>query len=136
MSKLLEKSIESIKAAKLLASNRFFASVVNRSYYGCVQFLLHKLFTTLKFKKDEFDAHRRQNREGSHGWASKLIQFELAKIDYDDFKWFQKEFPEFQKLREKADYQNEEISQLEAQRAIDKAEAIINLVNSKIKERK
>lgn len=80
--------------------------------------------------RTSFDAQRRQNREGTHGWASKLIEIELAHIDRDAFKWYQRKFPEFQKLREKADYTNTIVTQEEAFDALSRADSIINCIHS------
>ena len=133
-SNLFEKHKESIAAAEYLQKQNFYSSTVNRSYYGCFQFLLDVVFTRLNVKPVDFEIQRRQNREGTHGWASKLIEIELAHIDPKEFKWYQKKFPEFQKLREKADYSNEEISQGESLDSINTAKAIISLVNKLIKK--
>lgn len=132
-SNLFEKHIECINAAKLLQKSNYYSSTVNRSYYGCFLFLLDTLYTKLKVNPDEFESQRRQNKEGTHGWASKLIEIELAKLDREDFKWYQKNFPEFQKLRIKADYSKEMISQEESLNSINTATSIINCVSKYIK---
>lgn len=133
-SNLFEKHKESISAAELLQKQNYYSSTVNRAYYGCFQFLLDVVFTRLNVKPADFESQRRQNREGTHGWASKLIEYELAHINPQEFKWYQKKFPEFQKLREKADYSNEKISQDESADSINTANAIIDLVNKLIKK--
>jgi len=135
-SNLFEKHKESINAARLLQQSQYYSSTVNRAYYGCFQFLLNILFTKLNVKPEDFESQRRQNKEGTHGWASKLIEYELAKLDKSDFKWYQKTFPEFQKLRNKADYSNDIISQSESLESINTADSIINCVNKNIKQKK
>jgi uncharacterized protein (UPF0332 family) len=129
-----DKHKESISAAELL-KNSHYSSTVNRAYYGCIQYLLDILFTRLKVKPEDFYNQRVQNREGTHGWASKLIEIELAHVDRVEFKWYQKTFPEFQKLREKADYEDKAISQSESVGSISTANSIINCVNQNIKKK-
>ncbi len=133
-SNLFEKHKESLAAAEYLQKQNYYSSTVNRAYYGCFQFLLDVVFTRLNVKPADFESQRRQNREGTHGWASKLIEYELAHIDPMEFKWYQKKFPEFQKLREKADYSKDEISQNESLDSINTANAIISIVNKLIKK--
>jgi len=132
-STLLEKSKENLRAAQMLKGSCYSATV-NRAYYSCVQFILDVLYTRLNITPTQFYAQRIQNREGTHSWASKLIEIELAKMDKEDFKWFQKKFPEFQELREKADYTNDLISQPMAEIALRTNESLTNIVN-KIKKR-
>jgi hypothetical protein len=89
-----------------------YSPAVSRAYYSVVQLLLHTIYHNLKVPKEKFETDRKYNNKGSHLWASNLIQIELGKVNREDFKKFHDLFPAFQKLREKADYEDVMISQL------------------------
>lgn len=133
MSELLEKANQSLESARLLFKQSYYSSTVNRSYYACFQFILHTLFVKLKKDQDEFYNEVRLKPNGTHGWASKLIGNELAKKDLADYKWFQRELPEFKEKRVKADYFPVIISQDDGNQSINKAEAIINVLKKHFK---
>ena len=130
MSVLLEKSKQSLKVAKLSFDNNYYPSTVNRSYYACLQLMLHILFNKLNKDREEFYNEVRHNPNGgTHIWASKLIGIELIKKDKDDYKWFQKNIPEFREKRVLADYYEDTISYDDGDFSIKRAESVINLLN-------
>ncbi len=93
MSAFRDKSNFNITAAQLLQDQHsLYDPSIHCYYYACIQEFLHIIFTKLKIPKDQFDSDRRNNKDGTHGWASKLIELEIARKDRQDFKWFQKHF--------------------------------------------
>lgn len=133
MSNFLEKANQSLDSAKFLFKQNYYSSTVNRSYYACFQYLMYILFDKLNKDQAEFYTEVRQRPNGTHSWASKLISIELAKKDDEDYKWFQKEIPEFREKRVEADYYPTVISQSDGTNSITKAETIINLLKKHFK---
>lgn len=130
----LDKSQINIHAAEVLQKNHnYFVSSIHCSYYACIQHMLHIVFNKLNVTKQQFDTEKRNNKDGTHGWASKRIEIELAHIDRQEFKWFQKAFPELKQLREDADY-SENIAGIDSSRdALNKANEIIRTLNKHFK---
>lgn len=134
MSTFLEKSTQSLKSAEILAKHSYFSSTLNRSYYSCIQFLLHVLFEKLGYDKLKFYQDVRSQKDGTHGWASKLIEIEMAKNpDKANYIWFQRNIKEFKKERVRADYYDDEITQDKGLKSIQTANSIINLVRTNFK---
>lgn len=130
---ILEKSTQSLNAAKLLANQSLYPSTVNRAYYACVQYIMHILIEKLKYDRIKFYADVRNSKDGTHGWASKLMETELIKKNPQDFKWFQKEIKEFKKLRVLADYHEDEISSDDGRYSITRASTIIDTMKNNFK---
>jgi uncharacterized protein (UPF0332 family) len=133
MPTLSEKAAQSLNSAKYLVTQHYYSSTVNRSYYACFQYLMYVLFEKLNKNQADFYNEVRQRPNGTHSWASKLVGIELAKKNLDDYKWFQKEIPEFREKRVVADYYSTEINGPEGYLSISKAEAIINLLKKHFK---
>jgi len=105
MSAFRDKSNINFTAADTLQKqHNLYDPSIHCSYYACVQEMLHIIFTKLGKTQEEFDKERYDNGKGTHVWASKLITSELGRKDWQEYKYFQKHFPELKKLREKADY--------------------------------
>jgi uncharacterized protein (UPF0332 family) len=130
MSQLLEKSKQSIASAKILLTRNYYSSSVNRSYYGCLQYMLYVIFDKLKKDKQEFYSEVQSKSNGTHGWASKLISIDLIKVvkDRDDYKWFQENIKSLKKKRIEADYFSDVISQEDGEKSIKRAEALITIL--------
>lgn len=128
MSVYQEKSNQNLTAANLLLRNSLYPPSVHCSYYSCIQLMFHILFIKLKLNEASFKADVRNHKTGSHVWASKLIESEIYKIDRNEYKWFQKSFPEIKKLRENADYSPFPMKQGDGHDAIRRAESINNLM--------
>ena len=134
MSTFLEKSTQSLNSAQILVNNSFYPSTVNRAYYACIQYLLHVLFEKLKYDKTKFYQDVRTQKDGTHGWASKLIEIEMAKMqDKEDYKWFQVKIKEFKKERVAADYYIDIVGQERGLKSIGTAKSIINVINKNFK---
>ena len=133
MSTFREKSDQSLVSARLLVTNNLNSSCVNRSYYSSIQIMYHVLFEKLGYDKQEFDEKTRPVEGGSHVRASNIIGEKLESQDPQEYKWFQKKFKEFKKLRNRADYTPEVISQSDGRLSITTAETIVTLL-SKIKK--
>ena len=134
MSTFLEKSNQSLNSAQILVKNNFYPSTVNRAYYGCIQYLLHILFEKLQYDKVKFYQDVRTQKDGTHGWASKLIEIEMAKKpDKSDYKWFQVKIKEFKKERVAADYYIDIVGQERGVNSINTAKTIINVINKNFK---
>lgn len=133
MSQFLEKANQSLDSAKLLVKNNYYSSTVNRSYYACFQYLMYILFDRLKKDQDEFYKEVQEKPNGTHTWASKLVGIELAKKNMEDYKWFQKEIPQFRQKRVQADYYPIKMMPDDGNFSISKAEAIINLLRKHFK---
>ncbi|MCU0361447.1 MAG: hypothetical protein MUF75_12170 [Bacteroidia bacterium] len=99
MSVFLEKSKQNLNAGDLLLKNSLPNSSVHCSYYATVQYMLHIIYKILGNSKTEFDSGARNNNEGTHDWAGKLVGIALAKKSQEDFKWFQRKFPELKSIR-------------------------------------
>lgn len=128
MSVFLEKSTQSIAAAKKIVKESYYASTVNRSYYGCVHFMMYIIFVKIKKDKTDFYSDVRNGNDGTHTWAAKIIENELAHNVTQEkvYKWFQVEIKSLRKLRVLGDYHDYVVSQSDAYRSIDTAETIIN----------
>ncbi len=133
MSVFLDKSKQNLKAGDLLIKSGLPSSSVHCSYYATVQFMFHILFNKLGKRKDEFDADKRNNREGSHSWAEKLISIDLAKKSNEDYKWYKRKFPELKRIREDADYSEVVITKDIGLDALDRSQTLINTLNSNFK---
>ena len=133
MTKFLEKANQSLESAKILSKHHYYSSTVNRSYYACFQYLMHILIEKLKKDQTEFYNEVRQRPNGTHSWASKLIGNELARKNLDDYKWLQKELPEFKEKRVLADYYPDVVSPEDGNLSITKAESIIRLLKTHFK---
>jgi uncharacterized protein (UPF0332 family) len=133
MSEFLEKSTQSLSSAKLMVKESYYSSTVNRSYYACFQYLLHVLFVKLNKDQKEYYQEVRTGKNGSHTWAAKLVSISLAKLNMDDYKWFQKHLPELRAKREDADYFPVIISQSDGHEAISKAENLIGVLRKNFK---
>lgn len=128
-----QKSTESFAAARLLMDNHHHSSSINRSYYSFFQFLMFVLYTKLKIDPKEFDSQLKQTNSGSHTWASKLISFELAKRNQQDYKWFQRTLPELKDKRVRADYFEDVQSSSDSINSNQMAESLINMLNKNFK---
>ena len=124
MSAFRDKSNFNLTAAETLQKQSLFDPSIHCAYYACVQELLHIIYTRLKITKEQFERDRRNNKDGTHGWASKLIQIELAKKNTRAFRDFQKEFAELKDLREQADYSEIIAGMTQSQRALRLAQSI------------
>ncbi len=130
----LEKATQSLESAKCLVKQSYYSSTVNRSYYACLQYILHVLFEKIKMDQTGFEQDLKQKQHiGTHSYATKIIGNELARKDISDYKWFQKQFPELKEKRITADYHSVVISADEGNASILRAETIINLLKKHFK---
>ncbi len=87
MSVFIDKSQANLVAAEILKNKEaLYDSSIHCSYYACIQMQLHIVHNKLKIDKQKFEADRRNNKDGTHGYASKLVGIELGKKDRQDFK--------------------------------------------------
>lgn len=128
MASLSEKANQSLNSARLLVKENYYSSTINRSYYACFQYLMHILFEKLKKDPVEFYTEVNNGKNGTHTWASKLIGIELAKKDFKDYKWYQKEIPALREKRVQADYHATVMLPADGHDSINKADAIMNLL--------
>jgi hypothetical protein len=133
MSAYLDKSKNNLSASQLLITQTLPDASIHCSYYAVVQQMLHVLFIKMKIDRQGFEVDRRLNKEGTHGYAEKLIRKELKDKDYKDFKWFQWKFPELKKQREEADYFEKNMTNNDAEDALIKSKALINLLTQNFK---
>jgi uncharacterized protein (UPF0332 family) len=126
----LEKSNQSIMSAKLLIKQHLYSSTVSRAYYSSLQYIFHVLIEKLgKTHTDIANAPR----TGTHAQAQYLLELELVHKNKQDYKWFQKRFPEFKEERVKADYFDKMFDPSSSQDAINLAESINNTLNKNFK---
>ena len=127
MGSLLDKSAINLQAAKTLKEKHYYYDPsIHCAYYACIQYMMYLIFEKLKITTlEQFDADRRNNREGSHVRAEKLVSEEVARKDLKEYKWLKKTFPELKKLREDADYKNIVAGVDQSDDAIKKSESII-----------
>jgi hypothetical protein len=133
MSTFLDKSKQNLDAGELLVKSGLPNPSVHCAYYATVQFMFHILFKKLLKNKDEFDSEKRNNKEGSHSWAEKLISIELAKKSFEDYKWYKSKFPELKRIRESADYSELAITKDMGLDALGRSQTLINTLNSNFK---
>ncbi|MEO7310942.1 MAG: hypothetical protein ABIX01_11135 [Chitinophagaceae bacterium] len=133
MSAYLDKSKKNLSASELLLNKTLPDASIHCSYYAVVQQMLHVLFIKLKISQQQFDADKRNNNDGTHGYAGKLIGIDLIKRNRADYKWFQREMPALKKQREIADYQDKNMTPDEAVSALSKSNALINLLKENFK---
>lgn len=132
MSELLEKSKQSKVAADLLMTKSLYSSSINRYYYSYVQFMLHITINKLGHDRAELDKFRKE-KEGSHQFASRLINSDLAQKDFSDYKWFQQKNQELKQYRVLADYSEVSIPLEDADKARTMADSLINLLKKNFK---
>ncbi|TAE11813.1 MAG: hypothetical protein EAY72_10175 [Bacteroidetes bacterium] len=125
----------SLTAAKELKNKHsLFDSSIHCAYYACIQYMMYLIYEKLKITtREQFDADRRHNKDGSHGFAEKLISLEVSKKDPQEYKWFKKTFPELKRLREKADYSTTIAGMEDSDDAIKKSESITNTLKKLFK---
>lgn len=135
MSVFREKSSQNFNAATILQQNEFrlYNSSIHCAYYACVQELLHIIFLKFNITKEQFEQGRRSSKDGTHGWAFKLIELEIAKKDRQNFKWLQKTFPELKKMREDADYSDKMLGVGESAKAFELSQSIVRLLKTSFK---
>lgn len=105
MSAFRDKSNFNFTAADALQKQHsLYDPSIHCSFYACVQEMLHIIFNKLGKTQDEFNGERYEQGKGTHVWASKLIAAALKDKSWQEYKYFQKHFPELKQLREKADY--------------------------------
>jgi uncharacterized protein (UPF0332 family) len=129
MNGFLEKTKQNLTSAQILLDQCHYSSSVHCAFYGCLQTLLYVLFVKLKYDKDKFDVDLKFKKTGTHQHVFELIQEKIKKKDESDYHWFKKTFHNLKKLRERADYSEESISQSEGHDALNKAATINNLIN-------
>lgn len=129
MNGFLEKTKQNINAAQALLAQNYYASSVHCAFYACVQTLLHVLFVKLKYDKTKFINDIQQKKTGTHVHAFSLIEDEMKKARHPDIHWFRTNFTNLKKIRIKADYKEESISHSEGHDALNKANAINNIIN-------
>lgn len=99
----LEKSKQSLLAAKALNQQSYYNDCVSRAYYSCLQYIIHILVEKLELSREDIEL---VSRHGTHNKAQYLIELELIKKNRKDYIWFQSKFPELKKLRVDSDYFN------------------------------
>ncbi|MDI9364719.1 MAG: HEPN domain-containing protein [Flavobacterium sp.] len=135
MSHLKEKYNESVKLAISLQKSYDYSASINRAYYACLQFMLHTLFNKKNdpYNKEHFYSGALVAEKSTHKQAFNLITTDLAKIHKPDFRWFQQHFQELKKLRTSADYHDEKATSENADIAIKKSEALVNILKNNFK---
>lgn len=133
MSGFKDKSEQNSRATEILLKQSLYASSIHCSYYAFVQNLLHVLFVRIKYNENQFKNDLQQHNTGTHRWASKLIEFELAKKSMKDYKYYQKVFAEVKFLREKSDYSANAMTPDDGYEAQTKARSLNQLLNQMFK---
>ena len=134
MESFLIKSNDSLNSADILIKQQYYASTVNRAYYGYFQFLMHTLFEKLNKDRSQFDEYASINNEGSHVRASNLILVLIQKkLTSKQYKWFQATIKELKQKRVNADYYNIAITSDDGVTSIKWATELIKCVQENIK---
>ena len=123
------KSLENITAANLLVKHGMFAASVHCSYYSGFQLSKYVLsqYCAITYKKQE-DESRGMD---SHFFVSNKVSDDLSKknrfysIDYNSY------FGTLKMLRKKADYSNKIIKDKDAEKAIEVAKKLTELLTEK-----
>lgn len=122
---LLEKSRQSMMAAEMLIKQHNFSSTVNRAYYSCFQYILHILIEKLGHTHEYINT---MPRTGTHSQAQYLLSLTLSTKNAKDYMWFQEKLPAFKQDRVVADYHGDALNQSFGYDAINKANAIMNVL--------
>ncbi|WP_337043659.1 hypothetical protein [Emticicia sp. 17c] len=129
---LKTKSDQNIQIAHSILStnNGCYASSIHCSYYSCVQLMLHILRSHFGQTDSEVSAESESAKGGLHLWLIKKIaaEYEVSTNKYDARELKQK-LHQLKKTRGTSDYENVEITQSTAQRALQQA----NNINSSLK---
>jgi hypothetical protein len=135
MESFLDKSNESLSSADILIKQEYYASTVNRAYYGYFQFLMHTLFEKLNKDRAQFELAANDSKEGSHVRASNLIIVLIQrKLTSQKYKWFQITIKELKQKRINADYYNIATTLYDGATCIKWANELIECVQENIKE--
>ena len=133
MPNYLEKSTQSLNAAKLLQGEHYYPSTVNRAYYAYFQYVMHVFFDKLKLDEDTYHKEGKEENKGSHNQAMELLYKELDRKDRQDMIWLQRVVKEFKQNRVEADYRAIVILQETGDKCILTAESIINVLKKHFK---
>lgn len=134
MESFLVKSNDSLKSADILIQQQYYASTVNRAYYGYFQFLMYILFEKLNRDRLQFDEAATASKEGSHVRASNLIIVLIqSKLTSKKYKWFQSTIKELKQKRVNADYYNIATTSDDGAECIQWANELIKCVQENIK---
>lgn len=112
-------------AAEMLIKQHNYSSTVSRAYYSCFQYILHILIEKLGHTREHIDS---MPRAGTHSQAQYLLELSLVSKNRADYRWFQEKLPAFKQDRVTADYYGDALNSGLGYDAINKANAIINLL--------
>lgn len=126
---ILGKSKNNMRAAELMVNNGFFAPSVHSSYYGSFLLVKHILYHCLSI--DYNTQKLNANGKDSHKYVMECLKNDLSSISAKDEKKFLMNFNALKKNRRKADYLDNPIDKVFAERCFkdscDLREEIANI---------
>ncbi|MFV0585853.1 hypothetical protein [Bacteroides reticulotermitis] len=123
MSLIKHKSDENLESAKILNNNKKFASSVHCSYYSILQLMKYALCEKCSI---DYDKQNEKREQDSHLYIRDQLLFQLRDTRIKES--IKRKFDATKALRRKADYLNENISDIESLDAYDHAEELIKKI--------
>lgn len=131
MDDLLHKSQLNIEVAELLYERKFCDSACHPMYYACLQLITHKLIKkgiTLERQSSLISGDYKGN---SHRyWISESYKQLNPSISFRERKAYKDNLYQLKELREKSDYKEQRISEMECFNGINLAKQVIQQINS------
>jgi len=120
-----------MEAVNILLGNNKLAPSVHCAYYACLQMSKHVLhhFCHIDYAMQDLES----KRKGSHFYVSNKTSHELKKIGHFPFVDYNTYYSKLKKLRKKSDYNNEAITDTDANIAKQSAECLLNILNNNFK---
>jgi uncharacterized protein (UPF0332 family) len=127
MSILKGKSTENIEAMDILINNGKYTPSIHCAYYSCLQLSKHILsqYCSIDYEQQDTESSGR----GSHNYIIKELSIQLEKIGRFQKLNYNNNINKLKMLRKISDYNNQTITENEANRAKVMANDIINILN-------
>jgi uncharacterized protein (UPF0332 family) len=120
-----------MEAVNILLDNNKLAPSIHCAYYACLQMSKHVLhhFCYIDYDKQQSDT----KGSDSHFYISDKTAHELKKIGHLSFVDYNKYYSKLKKLRKKSDYNNETITDTDANEAKESAECLLDILKKNFK---
>lgn len=118
MCALLVKSIDSLKSANFLYEETHYNSSIHCAYYSCFQLLKHIVLNILN--DVDYDFNVKNGRQGSHIYTINKVGNDIAKdpVKFRKNRELKNKIYELKKIRTRADYDLDIISEKESREAV------------------
>lgn len=129
MPKIKSKAIENYKAAMLLSNdnNKMYSASIHCAYYACFQFTKHILAQRCCIPYNQQKKEAMDEAIGTHNYViNEILNHLNLKNECDAYDIYHDKMSELKRLRTMADYDNIIISPVEAHKAMDFANDILD----------